>query len=38
MLGANLSEIHGEEMQHNTSLNRMDPIEEEFIDFVSKNN
>lgn len=38
LLGANLSEIHEEEIQHNISLNRMDPIEEEFIDFVSKNN
>jgi hypothetical protein len=36
MLGANLSEIHEEEIQHNSSLQPMDAIEEEFIDFVSK--
>lgn len=36
LLGANLSEIHEEEIQHDSSMHRMDPIEEEFIDFVSK--
>lgn len=36
LLAGNLSEIHEEEIQHDSSIHRMDPIEEEFIDFVSK--
>lgn len=36
LLNANLSEIHQEEIQH-SSMNRMDPIEEQFIDFVGQN-
>ena len=36
LLGANLSEIHQEEIQHDSSMHRMDPIEEEFIAAESK--